>query len=604
MLILIGTLSLSGTKTDKALSWSIAVVNHTWLEDCFAQWRNLTTTNSKYSVFPPGVDFSELLTNRNLHSINWDPAELDSLEALTEEDVQEEVVERDMDTHAILGVHPDSAAASFRDAKEVEEAVTMMDTEGDVSVGAIMDVDMVVRNGVSSKAKTNDNSDEDTTREAQKSVLKNSPRRRRKAVLSEDNESNDEVELVIGSKPSSKTTAKKDAPRSRGRRSNASEIDRDSNKDKGGGNRSRPPPSKGDASTERRRSVRGAAVAIDSDDEPSSSRKAIRPPAAKARPSVVATEVTDSDDKPITPKKSKRRSIRRESMEPNDDDDIPDDRRTEPALRRSTTRGPASTTSRKTASPGKVLQTPHRVSVVLPTVADVYSPKKALNRNESVSVSAAEAPARSPGKVHRPARDTSPEKPVASSSKKAATTKGQPARATSTTDSFEADSGRSAAVSSEAISIRTPSKRSAANKAMQKLHDEIMPDLINFQKEMKRNAVRSTWESDQRQSSAQKGKSKNHIDHDDEPEAASRAKNKKRMSVASARDSESENERPVMKKQRTQHTNDARTVRTNNGKRSAQRLEDEDEDDQTSDDDEQTISVPRGGTTSSKAKTE
>ncbi|KIJ92959.1 hypothetical protein K443DRAFT_684887 [Laccaria amethystina LaAM-08-1] len=57
---------LSGTKATKALSWSIPVVNHTWLEDCFVQWRNLTVGVEKYIVFPPGVDFSTHLGERGV----------------------------------------------------------------------------------------------------------------------------------------------------------------------------------------------------------------------------------------------------------------------------------------------------------------------------------------------------------------------------------------------------------------------------------------------------------------------------------------------------------------------------------------------------------
>ncbi|KAF9480753.1 hypothetical protein BDN70DRAFT_856332 [Pholiota conissans] len=56
----------SGTKANKAHSWSIPVVNHTWLEDCFVQWRNLTPALERYIVFPPGVDFSSLLGGRGL----------------------------------------------------------------------------------------------------------------------------------------------------------------------------------------------------------------------------------------------------------------------------------------------------------------------------------------------------------------------------------------------------------------------------------------------------------------------------------------------------------------------------------------------------------
>ena len=39
---------------------------HTWLEDCFVQWRNLTVGVEKYIVFPPGVDFSTFLGERGV----------------------------------------------------------------------------------------------------------------------------------------------------------------------------------------------------------------------------------------------------------------------------------------------------------------------------------------------------------------------------------------------------------------------------------------------------------------------------------------------------------------------------------------------------------
>ena len=59
-------ISLSGTKAAKAQSWSIPIVNHTWLEDCFIQWRNLTVGLEKYIGFPTGVDFSKLLGVRGV----------------------------------------------------------------------------------------------------------------------------------------------------------------------------------------------------------------------------------------------------------------------------------------------------------------------------------------------------------------------------------------------------------------------------------------------------------------------------------------------------------------------------------------------------------
>ncbi|KAI9457707.1 hypothetical protein HD554DRAFT_2042292 [Boletus coccyginus] len=51
-------------KTTRALSWSIPVVNHTWLEDCFVEWRALTVGLERYIVYPPGVDFGKILMTR------------------------------------------------------------------------------------------------------------------------------------------------------------------------------------------------------------------------------------------------------------------------------------------------------------------------------------------------------------------------------------------------------------------------------------------------------------------------------------------------------------------------------------------------------------
>ncbi|KAJ3576641.1 hypothetical protein NP233_g274 [Leucocoprinus birnbaumii] len=57
---------IQGQKCDKARAWSLPIVNHTWLEDCFIQWRNLTMATDKYIMFPPGMDFSKLLGERGV----------------------------------------------------------------------------------------------------------------------------------------------------------------------------------------------------------------------------------------------------------------------------------------------------------------------------------------------------------------------------------------------------------------------------------------------------------------------------------------------------------------------------------------------------------
>ncbi|KAH0826410.1 hypothetical protein J3R83DRAFT_5383 [Lanmaoa asiatica] len=52
-------------KTTRALSWSIPVVNHTWLEDCFVEWSALTVGLERYIVYPPGIDFGKMLMTRH-----------------------------------------------------------------------------------------------------------------------------------------------------------------------------------------------------------------------------------------------------------------------------------------------------------------------------------------------------------------------------------------------------------------------------------------------------------------------------------------------------------------------------------------------------------
>ncbi|KAJ7497377.1 hypothetical protein FB451DRAFT_1076020 [Mycena latifolia] len=72
---------MGGIKTAKALSWSIPIVNHTWLEDCFVQWRSLTPAVPKYIEFPPNLDFAPMLAERGV------AVTLEELETEEEEDV-------------------------------------------------------------------------------------------------------------------------------------------------------------------------------------------------------------------------------------------------------------------------------------------------------------------------------------------------------------------------------------------------------------------------------------------------------------------------------------------------------------------------------------
>lgn len=79
---------LGGTKTDKASTWGISVVNHTWLEDCFDSWQNITCAKEKYVCFPPGYDFTSNLGERGY--------------TLLEEDEKDDLDEEDEIAGAIL----------------------------------------------------------------------------------------------------------------------------------------------------------------------------------------------------------------------------------------------------------------------------------------------------------------------------------------------------------------------------------------------------------------------------------------------------------------------------------------------------------------------
>ncbi|KAG8951559.1 hypothetical protein FRC04_005845 [Tulasnella sp. 424] len=58
---------LGGQKAERAMHWNIPIVNHTWLEDCFLEWKNIPiggVVGSKYNKFPTGINFMSLLGER------------------------------------------------------------------------------------------------------------------------------------------------------------------------------------------------------------------------------------------------------------------------------------------------------------------------------------------------------------------------------------------------------------------------------------------------------------------------------------------------------------------------------------------------------------
>ena len=93
--------SHSGAKIAKAQTWGIPIVNHLWLEDCYAQWRDISPALDRYINFPPGMDFGVLLAEDGGRAgaglvggvvkggrKGYDQAELDRMEKEVEEELQ------------------------------------------------------------------------------------------------------------------------------------------------------------------------------------------------------------------------------------------------------------------------------------------------------------------------------------------------------------------------------------------------------------------------------------------------------------------------------------------------------------------------------------
>ncbi|KAH0588548.1 hypothetical protein H2248_004377 [Termitomyces sp. 'cryptogamus'] len=161
---------ISGQKTEKAASWSIPIVNHLWLEDCFVKWRNLTVALEKYIVFPPGVDFSRQLGDRGVGRGVEEIGE-DDLEFLEQEDDVEETVApepqsevsnpQDGEKKTNGSAEPLSTPGSTRDAKEVEEVVRA-DGDGDLHMQVELQAFQVeVEELTTTKMAENEDEDED-----------------------------------------------------------------------------------------------------------------------------------------------------------------------------------------------------------------------------------------------------------------------------------------------------------------------------------------------------------------------------------------------------------------------------------------------------------
>lgn len=342
------------------MNWSIPVVNHLWLEDCFVQWRNLSVGAAKYIDFPPGVDFAQLLGERGVgRSVQLDLEREDELrkEAETEEidgqkisgpkrqEGQGKGSEAPRDTpnavetpkskkaspkkHRASNGVPVDTATSAKDAREVEEAVGLFD-------GADMDPDVPM---------DVDGDDAGMSVDNEHILPSKSPTKSKKNL--------DEHEGIA------------DKPRSRLVRRTSTRKEPEKEEEHG---QRKPGPSK----------TNTKAVIADLDDESEIEEVVVRPKA-----------------KPIIRKKTK--ASRALTSEDEDETDQPT-----PQIAAHTAKGKA-----KDIDDTSPIRTPKRVvSVVLPA-ASTSSKKKStpLDRTESLRVKADEASVHSSPKRGRPAKD-------------------------------------------------------------------------------------------------------------------------------------------------------------------------------------------------------
>ncbi len=132
-------LSISGKKTEKAREWGITLVNHTWLEDCFVSWKDITPAQEKYIMFPRGLSFAELVGVRGVGRIGFDvasPQELAAIEAdvLAEQERKARAraavkVEKVEETSVEGENEPLIPHGTGESQKEVEVVVGLMDVD-------------------------------------------------------------------------------------------------------------------------------------------------------------------------------------------------------------------------------------------------------------------------------------------------------------------------------------------------------------------------------------------------------------------------------------------------------------------------------------------
>ena len=157
------------------------------------------------------------------------------------------------------------------------------------------------------------------------------------------------------------------------------------------------------------------------------------------------------------------------------------------------------------------------------------TPQSQLTRTESIRVAAGEHPRASTGRPSAVAT-ASASKPVVNRSGSASKAKSK----TTATKHLEADSSSAPSGTEDVVVVSGRSKRNAATKATQRLHNEIMPDVMNYQQEMrgKGKGRKSFGEEGEVQTNG-RGRQKRVSDGGEEDEGGD--KKRRRVSAASTK---------------------------------------------------------------------
>lgn len=539
------------------------------------QWRRLTPAREKYIVFPPGVDFSTVLAERGLGRIAWDPAQLEEMfhmaEAATDgrasptstkrvsasaspKKASPRKAKKDRHIEQPEDEQPSGTAVS---AGEVEEAVAFDDADADVSLGGQMNVDAdfeQLETGVASQEQMD--VDEEAGPSKRPPLSKRGPPSKRAAVEEAPSaDTSSKRRLVRRFTPRntddevSAAPAGASSPKRPARTYGSAKAKEDAFT--GDSPRSSPSPVKKPQSSRRRVADPDEDVEMDEPVEVQAPSK--NKPKKTGPPGIRVTKVKAAPPPP--PPEPKKRSALDELLD--GDSDSSDEEDVRSVLGDLVKNGRTSRTGATRNADSKSGQTPQRLdSVLVPTVESIYgSPTKKGGKAEALGTAKATAKTAAPKGTRKPPAPMDPP-PVAAkkptrapspveSERSASPPPRKPARKVKPAPAEVPEAGPSRAPSdtSPTKTGRTPSRRSAATKATQKLHDVIMPDLVSFQKEMKNGTVRSAHEIEQ---SAAKGKGRA-----SEPGAGAelKTKGKKRPSLGSG-DEEAEEEMPEKKKRK------------------------------------------------------